>query len=188
MKTIKTYKLFLEDSDSEFDLDITDEPDIKIAKDELSVTKKQLSDYKAKKNLIDTAFLNIKLDADLQKKVDEIIGKADLKTPKNPFLVGYLNVANLKRKLDKLQTGIDNDKIKKDNFSEELKLSKDDITKKSITTKITDITKRISTNMTNIPSLVKDISDAQKSLDDKMKSIEKNMMDNIKKLTDQTSK
>jgi hypothetical protein len=186
MKNLKTYKLFVEES--EFDLNVTDEPDIKMAKDELSVTKKQLSDYKAKKNLIDTAFLKIKVDADLQKKVDEIVGKADLKTPKNPFLVGYLHVANLKRRLDKLQTGIANDKIKKDDFSEELKLSTDDISKSSVTTKITDITNRISTNTANITSLVKDIADAQKSLDDKMKSIEKNMMDNIKKLSDQTSK
>jgi hypothetical protein len=186
MKNLKTYKLFVEES--EFDLNVTDEPDIKMAKDELSVTKKQLSDYKAKKALIDAAFLKIKLDADLQKKVDEIVGKADLKTPKNPFLVGYLHVAKLKRRLDKLQIDTSNDKVKKDDFSEELKLSTDDTTKKSVSAKITDITNRISTNTANMASLVKDIADAQKSLDDKMKSIEKNMMDNIKKLSDQTSK
>jgi hypothetical protein len=186
MRTLKTYKLFVEES--EFDLNVTDEPDIKMAKDELSITKKQLSDYKAKKTLIDTAFLKIKSDADLQTKVDEIVGKADLKTPKNPFLVSYLHVAKLKRRLDKLQTDIANDKVKKDDFSEELKLSTDDTTKKSVGSKITDITNRISTNTANIATLVKDIADAQKSLDDKMKSIEKNMMDNIKKLSDQTSK
>jgi hypothetical protein len=186
MKTLKTYKLFLEES--EFDVNITDEPDIKMAKDSLSVTKKQLSEYNTKKTLIDAAFLKIKVDADLQSKIDEIVGKADLKTPKNPFLVEYLHVAKLKRRIDKLQTDIANDKVKKDDFSEELKLSTDDTTKKSVSVKITDITNRISTNTANIATLVKDVADAQKSLDDKMKSIEKNMMDNIKKLSDQTSK
>jgi hypothetical protein len=186
MKNLKTYKLFIEEVD--FDVNLTDEPDIKMEKDELAVTQKQLSEYKSKKTLIDTAFLKIKSDVDLQKKVDEIIGKADLKTPKNPFLVEYLHVANLKRKVDKLQNDITNDKIKKDDFSEQLKSSTDETTNQSVGVKITDITNRISTNTANISSLVKDIANAQKSLDDKMKSIEKNMMDNIKKLSDQTSK
>jgi len=186
MKNLKTYKLFIEEVD--FDVNLTDEPDIKMEKDELAVTQKQLSEYKSKKTLIDNIYLKIKSDADLQVKVQEIVGKADQKTPKNPFLVEYLHVANLKRRVDKLQKDISNDKVKKDDFSEELKLSTDDTTKQSVSTKITDITNRISTNTANIASLVKDIADAQKSLDDKMKSIEKNMMDNIKKLSDQTSK
>jgi hypothetical protein len=186
MRTLKTYKLFTEEA--EFDVKVTDEPDIKMEKDELSITQKQLSEYKSKKTLIDNVYLKIKSDADLQTKIEEIVGKADQKTPKNPFLVEYLHVANLKRKVDKLQNDITNDKLKKDDFSEELKLSTDDTTKKSVSAKMTDITNRISTNTSDIASLVKEIAEAQKSLDDKMKSIEKNMMDNIKKLSDQTSK
>jgi hypothetical protein len=186
MKTLKTYKLFIEES--EFDANITDEPDIKMAKDQLSVTKNQLSEYKSKKTLIDNAYLKIKSDADLKIKVDEIVGKSDDKTPKNPFIVEYLHIANLKRRLDHLQNDVTSDKLKKDDFSEELKLSPDDSTKQSVSGKITDITNRISTNTANIASLIKDVADAQKALDNKMKDIEKNMMDNIKKLSSQTTK
>lgn len=186
MKNLKTYKLFIEES--EFDINLTDEPDIKMAKDGLATVKKQLAEYSAKKTLIDNAYLKIKSDADLQIKIDEIVGKPGQNTPKNPFLTEYLHVANLKRKVDKLQNDVTNDKVKKDSFSEELKLSTDDSTKQSVTTKITDISNRITTNTANIASLVKEIADAQKALDTKMKDIEKNMMDNIKKLSSQTTK
>ena len=181
MRTLKTYKLFTEEA--EFDVKVTDEPDIKMEKDELSITQKQLSEYKSKKTLIDNAYLKIKSDVDLQTKIEGIVGKADQKTPKNPFLVEYLHVANLKRKVDKLQNDITNDKLKKDDFSEELKLSKDDSTKQAVTGKITDITNRISTNAASIASLTKEISDAQSSLNKKMLDVEKNMMDNIKKIS-----
>lgn len=186
MRTLKTYKLFIEEAD--FDINLTDEPDIKMAKDELSITQKQLAEYKSKKPLIDNAYLKIKSDADLQLKVDEIIGKADEKTPKNPFLVEYLHVANLKRKVDNLQNNIANDKVKKDDFSSQLQGITDDSTKQSVNAKITDITNRITTNTADIASLVKEIAEAQKTLDDKMKDIEKKMMDNIKKLSSQTTK
>ena len=181
MKKIKTYKVFKEEA--EFDAKATDAPDLKMAKDSLAVTKNQLAEYKTKKPLIDNAFLKIKSDTDLQLKIDEIVGKADQKTPKNPFLVEYLQVAKLKRKIDKLQTDIANDKIRKDDFNQELKLSKDDTTKAAVNAKISDITNRISTNTANIASLTKEINDSQKSLDNKMKDIEKNMMDNIKKMS-----
>lgn len=180
MKRIKTYKIF---NESEFDSKITDEPDLKMAKDSLSITKSQLSEYKSKKSLLDNAFLKIKSDADLNLKVDEIVGKADQKTPKNPFLIEYLHIAKLKRKVDKLQNDIVNDKIRKDDFSQELRLSSDSNMKASINAKITDIANRISTNTSNISSLMKEISDSQKSLDNKMRDIEKNMMDNIKKIS-----
>jgi hypothetical protein len=186
MKNIKTYKLFTEEAD--FNVSLTDEPDIKMAKDQLAVTKNQLVEYKSKKTLIDNAYLKIKSDADLKLKIDEIVGKSDDKTPKNPFIVEYLHIASLKRRLDKLQSDITNDKIKKDDFGAELGLSKDDSVKQAVNVKITDITNRISTNTANISSLVKDLAEAQKSLDTKMINIEKNMMDNIKKLSSQTSK
>jgi hypothetical protein len=186
MRTIKTYKLFIEEVES--DPSLTDEPDIKMAKEQLTATKNQLAEYKSKKTLIDNAYLKIKLDADLKLKIDEIVGKTDDKTPKNPFIVEYLHIANLKRRLDKLQGDITNDKIKKDDFGTELGLSKDDSVKQAVNAKITDITNRISTNTANIASLVKDLADAQKALDNKMINIEKNMMDNIKKLSTQTSK
>lgn len=183
MKKIKTYKIFLEEA--EFDVNITDEPDIKMAKEKLSSLKKQLVDYKTKKPLIDSAYLTIKIDADLQKKLEEIVGKVDSLpgADRNPFLVEYLHVASLKRKVDKAQKDITNDKVKKDDFTEELKLSTDDATKQLVGVKIKDITNRISTNTVSISSLTKEISDAQANLNKKMSEVEKNMMNSIKKIS-----
>jgi hypothetical protein len=187
MKNLKTYKLFLE---SEFDVNITDEPDIKMAKEKLDTIKKQLSDYKAKKPLIDSAYLKSQTDVDLQKALEPIVGKTDAlpAADRNPFLVEYLHVASLKRKIDKTQKDITNDKLKKDDFSEELKFSTDATTKSAISGKITDITSRISTKTASIASLTKEISDAETSLNKKMLDVEKNMMDNIKKISSESSK
>jgi len=187
MKNLKTYKLFLE---SEFDVNITDEPDIKMAKEKLVTLKNNLADYKAKKPLIDAAYLKAQTDADLQKALEPIVGKTDAlpATDRNPFLVEYLHVASLKRKIDKTQKDITNDKLKKDDFSEELKLSTDSSTKQAVSSKISDITNRIATNTASIASLTKEISDAQASLNKKMLDVEKNMMDNIKKISSESSK
>ena len=83
MRHLKPYRIFLEEA--EFDVNITDEPDIKMAKEKLTTLKSQLSEYKNKKALIDSAYLKIKIDADLQKEIESIIGKTD--ADRNPFLV-----------------------------------------------------------------------------------------------------
>ena len=182
MRHLKSYKLFLEESD--FDVELTDKPDVKAAKEDFSDLEKDLAEYKAKKSKIDDAYLKIQTDPDLQKKIDEIVGKEH----DNPFITEYLHVASLKRKIDKLQKDISNDKIKQDDFNNELKLSTIDSIKQAITGKIKDVTDRISTNKSDIASLSKEINDAQSSLDKKMKDIEKSMMDNIKNLSDESSK
>jgi hypothetical protein len=183
MRNLKSYKIFLEES--EFDVNITDEPDVKMAKEKLTTLKNQLAEYKTKKPLIDTAYLTIKIDDDLQKKIESIVGKTDSLPgqDRNPFLVEYLHIAKLTRKVNNIQKDITNDKLKKDDFNEELKLSKDNSTKQAVTVKITDITNRISTNTASISSITKEISDAQSSLNKKMTDVEKNIIDNIKKIS-----
>jgi hypothetical protein len=177
MKHLKYYKSFNEEA--EFDVQVTDKPDVKAAKEELSDLKNYLSEYKSKKTAIDNLFLKAKTDEDLKFQIDNIVGKEN----KNPFIVDYLHVATLKRKLDNTQKDISSDKLKKDDFNQDLKLSTDDNIKKAITAKITDITNRISTKSAEITSLNKDISDAQSSLNKKMLDTEKNMMSNIKKIS-----
>ena len=183
MKHLKRYKLFTEEAD--FDVNITDEPDLKMAKEKLATLKTNLSDYKTKKPIIDTAYLTIKIDADLQKKTEEIIGKTDIQSGKdrNPFLVEYLHVSNLKRKINNLQNELVKDKLSKDDFTEELKLSTESSTKASVNSKISDITNRISTKTTNIALLSKEVTDAEKELQTKMSNVEKEMQDYIKKIS-----
>jgi hypothetical protein len=188
MKYLKKYKLFTEEVD--FETNITDEPDLKMSKEKLETLKKNLTDYKTKKTLLDKAYLTALTDIDLKSAVDGIVGKTDALPEKdrNPFLVEYLHVANLKRKVDKFQKDITKDKISKDDFQEELSLATETSTKAAVSKKLTDINTRISTKTTTISSLVKDISDAQKALDTKMSNVEKEMMDYIKKISSETQK
>ena len=192
MKHLKKYKLFTEEAD--FDVNITDEPDLKMAKEKLATLKTNLSDYKTKKPLIDTAYLTIKIseprnveaeDADLQKKTEEIMGKTDIQSGKdrNPFLVEYLHVSNLKRKINNLQNELVKDKLSKDDFTEELGLSTESSVKASVNSKISDITNRISTKTVSIASLSKEVTDAEKELQTKMFNVEKEMQDYIKKIS-----
>jgi hypothetical protein len=183
MKHLKKYKLFTEEV--EFDVNITDEPDLKMAKEKLATLKTNLSDYKAKKPIIDTAYLTIKIDADLQKKTEEIMGKTDIQSGKdrNPFLVEYLHVSNLKRKINNLQNELVKDKLSKDDFTEELGLSTESSVKASVNSKINDINDRISAKTTNIALLSKEVTDAEKELQTKMLNVEKEMQDYIKKIS-----
>jgi hypothetical protein len=188
MRYLKKFKPFNEEVD--FDVNITDEPDLKMSKEKLSTLKKNLTDYKAKKPLIDKAYLTALTDIDLKTAIEGIVGKVDTLPEKdrNPFLVEYLHVANIKRKLDKFQKDIINDKISKDDFQEELGLATEASTKEAVNKKLTDINTRISTKTKTIASLVKDIADAQKALDVKMSNVEKEMMDYIKKISSETQK
>lgn len=188
MKYLKKYRLFIEET--EFDVNITDDPDLKMSKEKLETLKKNLTDYKTKKPLIDKAYLTASTDIDLKSSIEGIVGKADALPEKdrNPFLVEYLHVANLKRKIDKFQKDITKDKLSKDDFQEELNLATEASTKDAVNKKLTDINTRISTKTTTISSLVKDISDAQKALDTKMSNVEKEMMDYIKKISSETQK
>jgi hypothetical protein len=156
-----------------------------MSKEKLSFIKKQISDFKSKKATIDNIFLTVENDNDLKSKIEEIAGKDE---GKNPFIVEYTHIAKLKRKIDKLQKDNANNKIKKDDFSEELKLARDDISKENITSKINDITNRISTNYSTISSLNKEIEEYQSKLNKKMSDIEKDLLDNIKKISTQSEK
>lgn len=188
MKHIKRYKLFIEEA--EFDVNIGDEPDVKMSKEKLSSLKKQIADFKIKKPLLDKVFLTAATDADLTKGVENIVGKTDIlpKEDRNPFIVEYLHIANLKRKIDNLQKDNVQNKIKKDDFSEELKLAKDETSKQNITAKINDITNRTGTNAANIASINKEVNDYQTKLYKKMADIEKDLTNNIKKISSESEK
>jgi hypothetical protein len=179
MKKIKTYKLFIENSD--FDIDITDNSEIKIAKEHLKTIQDQISEFKTKKSNIDNIYSKDITDDELSKEVDNIIGTND--KDRNPFLVEYLHIANLKRKISKLQKNITNDKIRKDDFIEEMTLSDNQSTKQNINAKITDISNRILTNSVQINNINKEINDAQNTLNKKMSDIEKDIVDNIEKIS-----
>ena len=182
MKHLKSYGLFLEASN------IID-PDITMAEDKLVATQKQLSDYKVKKPLIDKAYLTAATDADLKTKIESLIGKTDSqpKEDRNPFLVEYLHVASLKRKIDKAQKDITGDKLKKSEFEAESKIDSGS-NKEELAKKVSGLDTNIKTNTQLIASLSKQVQDSEKQLIDKMKKIEKDLGDYVKKISSESGK
>ena len=186
MRHLKNFKLFLEDAD--FDVNLTDAPDLRMSKEKFNTIKKYLNDYNLKKKLIDQAYLTVKIDVELQKKIEQILGPTDAKPgdDRNPFLVEYLHISSLKRQMDKLQKELVNDKISKDDFQEQLKLSTEASTKDSVNKKLAEINTRMSTKTTTISSLSRDVADSEKKLQEKMSKIQKEMNDYIQKISKDT--
>ena len=101
---------------------------------------------------------------------------------RNPFLVEYLNVSDLKRRLDKVQKDNTDDKLKLDDFKNELKSATDSKQKATVSQKIDEINKRMGLANSTISKLKSDIVNAEKVLKDKMAKQEKDMKEYIKKM------
>ncbi len=186
MKYLKGYSSFNEDL---FTPEVSDAPDLKMSKEKLNTLMSQIEEFKAKKNLISQAYIKIQDDKELSNKVKEILGpEVSPKIDRNPFLVEYLNVSDLKRRLEKLKKNNVDDKIKLDDFNQDLSSSTDASQKSSLQLKISDINKRISLTNDTISKIITDTSAAEKSLNDKISKQEKDMKDYIKNITDKKSK
>ena len=187
MRYLKLYKLFKEDN--EFDPNPTDAPDIKMSKENLDMVMNQIKTFKSKKSAIDQIYLNTTDDKELETKINTLLGpEISSKEDRNPFMVEYLNVSNLKRKVDQTRKGTVEDKMKLDDFGEDLKDATDADEKKAINQKITDITQRINQSNTDISKLSNDITNAEKALNTKMDSQIKDIKDYIKNINGEKSK
>lgn len=173
MKRLKTYKLFIEDN--------TDQTAIEMATDKMETIKKQISEYNQKKSQIDTIYNTNNDNEIIKNKIESLLGKDN--KDRNPFLVEYLHIAKLRKSIDDNQKSIANDKIIKDDLTEELRLSSDQNTKNSLNEKISDINKRISEKTNKTPSINKEIIEAEKSIKDKMKKMEIDIQEYIKKIS-----
>lgn len=187
MKYLKKYNSFNEES--EFDERPTDAPDLGMSKEKLNTFMKQIAEFKEKKNLIDQSYLKIVDDKQLAIKIKEILGpEVSSKTDRNPFLVEYLNVSDIKRRLDRVKKDTVDDKLKLDDFNQELKSATDSTQKASIQQKISDINKRIGLSNTSISKITSDITNAEKALNLKMTKQEKDMKNYIKNIQTGKSK
>lgn len=187
MKYLKRYNPFLEEA--EFDIQTTDEPDIKMSKEKLNSLIGYIKEFKSKKNSIDLIYTKTDNDVDLKKKIEQLTGpEVSSKKDRNPFIVEYLNVSEMKRRMDKIRKELVDDKIKLDDFNEELKNATDSTQKVSINQKISDINKRMGLSNTSISKLKSDITKYEKELNDRMLKSEKEMKDYIKKISNKKVK
>ena len=106
----------------------------------------------------------------------------------NPFLVNYAEVSKLSRKVDDLQNSRANDKVKLDEFREELNLSTDENVKLSVNARITDIQNRLAEKSLKITELQKEIEVKKKELDTKISDQKSEIDEFIKKIKEQEQK
>jgi hypothetical protein len=188
MKFLKKYELFLEET--EFDILDTDPADIKMSKDGLNTLKLNLTEYKAKKPLIDKIYLDVKDLKQVEIQLQNVLGKTDIQNGKdrNPFLVEYSNLSKLKSDLDTMTKQNLDDKIKLDDFQEELRYAKEQSIKDVVNKKITDINKRMNDRKTQIQKIQNDFTNNLKIHTDKMSKIQKDSEEYIKKISNVNQK
>jgi hypothetical protein len=191
MKYLKKYTIFLEED--EFEVKDTDQADVKMAKEKMNTIKEQFNEYNEKKSLIDQVYIKTdkkKTNEEIESELKQILGDTDIQSEedRNPFLVEYSTIARLKKDVDDLQTGKAEDKVKLDDFREELNLSSEASTKLLVNTKIQDINIRIGEKSTKITQIMSDINTKQKEHVAKMEKIKMDMEGYIKKISDSDQK
>lgn len=191
MKYLKKYTIFLEED--EFEVKDTDQADVKMAKEKMNTIKEQFNEYNEKKSLIDQVYIKTdkkKTNEEIESELKQILGDTDIQSEedRNPFLVEYSTIARLKKDVDDLQTGKAEDKVKLDDFREELNLSSEASTKLLVNTKIQDINNRIGEKSTKITQIMSDINTKQKEHVTKMEKIKMDMEGYIKKISDSDQK
>ena len=185
MKYLKKYKIFLESD--EFEVEDTDTPDVKMSKEEMNKVGQHISEYKSKKPSIDTLYKNAKDDKEITDGLENILGKEDV-PDRNPFLIEYSHISKLQRDIEISQKDNVNDKIKIDDFQTELRLSTDNETKASISSKITDINNRMSQRTVKINEIQKDLLESEKIHIEKMSKMESDMKEYIENISSSEEK
>lgn len=184
MKYLKRYKIFLEAD--EFEVNDTDSPDLKMAKEKMNTMKEQMNDYTTKKNLIDKIYSDIDVsDADIEKELQKLLGDTDVQDEedRNPFLVEYSHLKKLERDINKLSDDNANDKIKVDDLQQTLSITEGEETKKSVEFKISDIKNRMSHRSAEISKIQKDLLTKEKEHNDRMSKMDAEMKEYIEKIS-----
>jgi hypothetical protein len=183
MKYIKKYKLFIEAD--EFDIQTTDTPDIKMAKEKMDTIEEQFAEYRTKKITIDQLYLNTKDDSEIEEGLQKILGKTDIQNgpDRNPFLIEYSYLAKLKRSLDKMRQQNVDDKIKLDDFNEELMEAEEQTVKESISSKIKQINERVLERVKKITQTQQDFNLKEQEHKARMLKTESDMKEYIKKIS-----
>jgi hypothetical protein len=199
MKYLRKFKHF-----ENIDTDITDEPDIKLAKEYTNNLEKALKDFPALKVEIDKAFMeNDKGKANegedessdnemLNKKIEEIKKNYASKNPdfpNNPLLEEYTKMMNLQLRIKHVEQELlkYNDQLYQNGEDlKQLASTKGDVSVKTKT--INDIKSKQKIKTQEIEQLKKDLLTANMEQKKKMAEIGKEMQDSSKKISDDIKK
>ena len=170
MKYLKKYKLFLED----FEIEDSDESDVKMSKNRLNDIKKQISHFKSNKSKVDKLFK----DDNVTDEIDKVITLDD---KKNPFLISYASVARMNKKIEDLKNKETKKSIEINELKDRLSDASDDVIE-DIKGRINDVNKQISDIKKDIQETSRKIPELEKEHQEKINKTEKDIKDWISKI------
>jgi hypothetical protein len=181
MRYINSFNKFFED----FEVKDSDATDIKFAKEKMNSMNKYLTEYSAKKSMIDSIYKNEKDPKVREEKLKNILGKTESGPgeDRNPFLVKYCQIAKSISDVDSINKKIINDKLMLKDFEDSLGTVKDDTQKKLLQSQIADTKNKIADSNQKIKTInddmkkmdgeiKKDITDLKKQIDEFNKKIQ----------------
>ena len=184
MKYLKKYNDFNEEAD--FDVDPKDTTNVKKSKENLTKVRKDIDNYNKQKAQIDTIYKTSKSEAEIDKRVDALLGKD--KEKRNPYLINYLTVSNSERKLRSIKDDRINNKLRADEYRDLMDQTDNPDQKKAMSLKVAELNKKNVTGASNLTKLKAEAdkrkSDISSSSSKNLKEIEddiKNITKNIKK-------
>jgi len=177
MKYLKKFKHF-----ENIEVDAKDEPDLKLAKEEVNDLEKNLKEFPTIKAELDKAFMDIKSDKDneaLNKRIDEIKEKF----PENTLIDEYTRMKNIQIRIKYIQDELlkyNDDLFKNEEDLKQISTDKGDTTAKSKT--ISDIKNAQKVKNQEVSDLKKELLVAEKDLKKRMDDIKREMQDSSKKI------
>lgn len=172
MKYIKDFILYKEEN--EFDVKDTDSDDKKMSKEKLSDFNKKISEYNSLKSKIDNIY---KKGENISVELEKVLGKKD----RNPFLVFYISIASLKKKIEDIKNSDDKKALEISEFKSRLNDASDENK-----LKISDRIKEMESEKTNLNKELNDINkkipELEKELKDKINNQQKDIQEWIKNI------
>ena len=159
----------------EFEVADSDSPDVKLSKDSLTELRKNLSDYKAKKSLVDNIY---KGDYVKEDELEKIIGVDE---DKNPFLLSYANVEAMKRKIEDSQKSGDKKSLELSDFKDRLSIATTDL-KVPLSKRVSEIEEQKSKIESDIIEDTKKFKELEIEHNEKMKNVENDLKEWIKNI------
>ncbi len=187
MKHLRNYTQFLE----KFEITDSDEPDVKMAKEKMNSLEEQFNEFNQKKASIDSVYKDEKLTNDqIEEKLKQIIGLEEEGPEKdrNPFLIQYSNISRLQREVSNLQNERTKDKLKIQEFQEELNLLDKEETKLLTKSNINDLNTKLAEKSKKILDLGKEIETKKAELQQKMLEVRNEIDEYTKKIQEEKQK
>ncbi len=187
MKYVFNYQRFIE----KIEIKDTDEPDVKMSKEKMNALEDQFTEFNQKKSQIDTIYQDDKLsDKDIEVKLKSLIGEVESgpEQDRNPFLIEYSTLKKLERDVSRLQDERTKDKLKIQEFQEELSLLDKEETKLLTKSNINDLNTKLAQKSAKILEIGKSIEQKKKEMEQKMTDVKKEIDEFNQKIKDEEQK